>query len=240
MEWRHRMNKVKECFERIQVIRGVNYGQISHEQLNAVFTLYDLEEKQQAEVYRLLQDNGILPVNESELYKSVQVRASKKTSKKKTVTTAKTYEERYKEVWGECFETIKNDEKLINQYCKEIPVLKELILKYSTKYDNTPYKLITDAVMELSDIRSKEIRKKGWICGTYASQMKNGFKRWLSYNFSEDSVKRLICDCKEERVLGKKNIGIVIVLIHNTPRIMVHLRDSKFFTDEMQERKDKN
>ena len=227
------MNKVKECFERIQVIRGVNYGQISHEQLKSVFTLYELDEKQQAEVHGLLQDNGNFPVNENELYRSVQVTSPGKKVMNHSVTTAEMYEERYKEVWDECFETIKNDEKLINQYRKEIPILKELILKYSTEYDQDPYTLITDAVMELSDIRSREIRKKGWICGTYASQVKNGFKRWLSYNFSEDSMNGLICECKEEMALGERNLEIVIVLIHHTPRIMVHLRDRGFFADEV-------
>lgn len=65
------MDKVKECLDRIRVIRGVNYGQISDEQIRTVFEIFDLNEAQRAQVFEQIHDMGIRLISESELYGQV-------------------------------------------------------------------------------------------------------------------------------------------------------------------------
>ena len=81
--------------------------------------------------------------------------------------------------------------------------------------------MVARAVMKLSSYRVRESRKKGWICGTCTSSVRDSFTFWLYAHFTEDEMSELICSCIENETLSKKHQEMLLVLIHNTPSTLV-------------------
>lgn len=224
------MDKVKLCFDRIQVIRGVNYGQISNEQIRNVFVAYDLDEEQQVQFFELIHNMGIHPISENEMCRPMQ-KVCLQQPEKQFVPTMQNFEERYKNALDACLESLGNDEKLIIQYQDELQLLKHSISTASSNSNAKPYQIITRAVMEISSFRVQEIRKKGWVCGTYMSHVRNTFIRWLCFLFTEADMSELICCCTENETLSKKHQEMLMVILHNTPHTLVHPRYSYYFDE---------
>ena len=57
------MQVVKECFERVRIIKGVNYGIVTNEQIELLLERYQLTEEQQRHFFALLREHGIKPIN---------------------------------------------------------------------------------------------------------------------------------------------------------------------------------
>ena len=57
------MDKVVSCVERIRVIRGVNYGIITNEQIQELFAFFNLDDEQKRSVYACLEKNKITPIH---------------------------------------------------------------------------------------------------------------------------------------------------------------------------------
>lgn len=237
------MDQVKMCFERIRVIRGVNYGIITNEQIRDVFMLYQLSEDQQKQVYELLQSSGIYPIPEEEANQAVYAR---KTAQEKEIQNVpncekrtddekpayvESREERFEQVLRLCEESIKENALLIEQYQKETYILKNAIAECATASNRAASRCVTQAVMEVSRYRVRDIRKKGWVCGTHMSRVKSQFERWLCWLFTEDELKELIRSCSLDDELNPHHQKILLVLLHNTPQTLVHPGYSQYFDD---------
>lgn len=66
------MDKVVSCIERIRVIRGVNYGIITNEQIQELFVFFNLDEEQKKRVYVNLEKDNITPISEDEVPQKVR------------------------------------------------------------------------------------------------------------------------------------------------------------------------
>ena len=66
------MDKVYTCVERIRVIRGVNYGIITNEQLNFLFDVLNLNEEERNNVFKILDETNIVPIPEDEAPQKVR------------------------------------------------------------------------------------------------------------------------------------------------------------------------
>jgi hypothetical protein len=76
--------------------------------------------------------------------------------------------------------------------------------------------------MVISNYRVREARKKGWVCGTYMSSVRESFGHWVQMVFCEDKLAELIECIVSEKVLTQEQMDEVVVLLHNTPKTLVH------------------
>lgn len=66
------MDKALSCIERIRIVRGVNRGIITNEQLQHLFLLYGMSEKEKISVLEALEKKNIIPVSEDEIIERSQ------------------------------------------------------------------------------------------------------------------------------------------------------------------------
>lgn len=66
------MDKVVSCIERIRIIRGVNYGIITNEQIQELFVFFNLDEEQRRSVFAILEKDKITPIPEDEVPQKVR------------------------------------------------------------------------------------------------------------------------------------------------------------------------
>lgn len=122
-------------------------------------------------------------------------------------------------------------ERLDKQYCKEILLLKSAIAKRADESECEPVKIITDAVMEISNYRVREKRKTGWVCGTQVAHVSDRLQQWINYYFADNVLEELIRYCKEDEKLDPHWYKILLSLLNHAPRIIVHPRYSQYLED---------
>lgn len=82
--------------------------------------------------------------------------------------------------------------------------------------------------MVVSNYRVREARKYGWVCGTYMSRVKESFEHWVRMIFLEEELTKLLdCISKEEKLMSRQ-MDMIKVLLHNTPRTHVNRYISSF------------
>lgn len=78
------MNRINDCFEHIKVIRGVNSGRISNEQIEDMVIRYQLDVNEKEKLLELLHSKKIYPIPEEEF--SGVTDKSKEANEKKELT----------------------------------------------------------------------------------------------------------------------------------------------------------
>ena len=230
------MDKVLACVERIRVIRGVNYGVITNEQIQDLFTSLNLDDEQKKGVFLILDEKSIIPVSEDEVPQKIRDAQSPPVVK---VTYKEIDEQTKRRLCSERFEKIlaayrsdeNDDPSLLVRYEEELPIFIEAVTTLDDKLYRTVNRKIVRACMVVSNYRVREARKYGWVCGTYMSRVKESFERWVRMVFLEDDLAKLLDSISKEEKLTQRQMDVIKVLLHNTPRTHVNRYISSFFDD---------
>jgi len=225
------MQVVKECFERVRIIKGVNYGIITNEQIELLLERYQLTEEQQRHFFALLREHGIKPINDSEVPDKVkkqrletcsnneQVDENEETDSVPTVDERKRIREvKVQKIANE----IKEDPKVFEQYKEELLILKEEILQQKNDGYKSAIKAITAAMLGVSRYRVRERLKRGWICGTYMSRVRERSERCVSYLFAEEELSDLIECCANNTELDARQTETMLLILYCAPHVLVH------------------
>lgn len=213
------MDKVNTCIERIGLARGVNGGIITNEQIQALFIRFDLDEEEKQSVEAFLEKEGIIPVAEETVPQKAEnnSQADKPT---KAELRRKSFEimlEKYRQ-------DAKDDPIMPLLYKQELPILIKSAAELEDKSCRTAVQRIVKACMAVSEYRVREARKEGWVCGTHMSHVRDAFERWVKRAFSEDELAELIDCCVRKKEFTQEQKVKVMVLLHNTPKTIVHRR----------------
>jgi len=230
------MDKVLACVERIRVIRGVNYGVITNEQIQDLFTSLNLDDEQKKGVFLILDEKSIIPISEDEVPQKIRDAQSPPVVK---VTYKEIDEQTKRRLCSERFEKIlaayrsdeNDDPSLLVRYEEELPIFIEAVTTLDDKVYRTVNRKIVRACMVVSNYRVREARKYGWVCGTYMSRVKESFERWVRMVFLEDDLAKLLDSISKEEKLTQRQMDVIKVLLHNTPRTHVNRYISSFFDD---------
>lgn len=231
------MDKVVSCIERIRVIRGVNYGIITNEQIQELFVFFNLNEEQKKSVYASLEKDKITPIPEDEVPQKVR---DLHNPPQIVVVPQELDEQSKRELHRKCFETaldsyrqnLKNKPNLAVIYKSEFPVFKKALTELNGKSSHTTYRIIVRACMVISNYRVREARKKGWVCGTYMSRIIEHFEHWVEMVFAEDELTRLVDSIVYKKELTQEQMDMIMVLLHNTPKTLVHRKISYMMFDD--------
>ena len=231
------MDKVVSCIERIRVIRGVNYGIITNEQIHELFAFFNLDEEQKKSVYVNLEKDNITPIPEDEVPQ--KVRELHNPPPIKVVPQEldeQSKRELHKKRFGKILEKYRHDLKekpfLATLYEEEISMWGEALCKLNDKPNRTTIRKIVKACMVISNYRVREARKKGWVCGTYMSSIIECFEHWVEMVFVEDELAGLVDSIVCAKELTQEQKDMVMVLLHNTPKTLVHRNISSMMLDD--------
>lgn len=230
------MDKVLACVERIRVIRGVNYGVITNEEIQDLFTSLNLDDEQKKGVFLILDEKSIIPISEDEVPQKIRDAQSPPVVK---VTYKEIDEQTKRRLCSERFEKIlaayrsdeNDDPSLLVRYEEELPIFIEAVTTLDDKVYRTVNRKIVRACMVVSNYRVREARKYGWVCGTYMSRVKESFERWVRMVFLEDDLAKLLDSISKGEKLTQRQMDVIKVLLHNTPRTHVNRYISSFFDD---------
>lgn len=229
------MDRITSCVERIRVIKGVNYGVITNEQIQDLFVALDLNKEQQVQVLSILEKEHITPIPEQEVPQKVRdllVPPSAKAIPKQLDEQTK------RQLRRELFDRILNAYRrdldaapdLAARYEEELPIFIQAAADLAEKNYRTVYRKMANACMAISDYRIRDTRKSGWVCGTHTSRLRELLEHWMQLVFSEDELLDLIDCCVCAKALTPEQMDQIAVLLHNAPRIHVNYR-KPFFED---------
>ena len=227
------MDKVVSCVERIRVIRGVNYGIITNEQIQELFAFFNLDDEQKRSVYACLEKNKITPIPEDEVPQKVQeLHNPPQTKFVPQELDEHTKLELRRKRFEKTLETYRQDMKekpfLAAIYEKELPVWGKALYDLNDKPIRTPNKKIVRACMAISNYRVRDAIKNGWVCGTYMARIKERFEHWVEMVFGEDELAGLVDSIIYAKELTQEQKDMIMVLLHNTPKTLV--RYNKYST----------
>lgn len=229
------MDRITSCLERARVIKGINYGIITNEQIQDLFAVLGLDKEQQARVLSILEAEHIVPIPEQEVPQKVRDLLDPPTVK----AVPKQLDEQAKQqLRRELFERSLNayrqdleaSPELAARYKAELSIFIQAVADLAEKPYRTVYKKMANACMAISNYRIRDARKSGWVCGTHTSSLREFLERWMWHVFSEDELLELIDCCVCAKALTPEQMDQVAVLLHNSPRIHVNYREP-FFED---------
>ncbi len=234
------MDEVISCIERIRVIRGVNYGIITNEQIQDLFVILNLDEKQKESVLAILEKDKITPIPENEVPQKVRdlnIPPSIKVVPQELDEQIKCElrRKRFEKVLDTYRQDLKDKPLLATIYEEEIPVFRKTVTELNDKPSRTANRKIVRACMVISNYRVWEARKNGWVCGTYMSRVREHFEHWVQMVFCEDELAGLVDSFVSAKELTQEQVDMVMVLLHNTPKTLVHHNISSMLDDEEQQ-----
>lgn len=231
------MDKVYSCLARVRVISGVNHGIIANEQLSFLFDVLNLNEEERNTVLRILEETHIVPIPEDEapqkvreLYNPPLITVVHKKLDEQTERDIQ--RNRYVEVRDAYSQALKNKPILKKIYEEEIPIFCKALTDLNDKSYRTANRKIVRACMSISSYRVRGAGKSGWVCGTYMSRVREHFQHWVQMVFREDELVELIECFVSAKELTPEQMEKVMILLHNTPKMLVHRRVSLMFDDE--------
>lgn len=231
------MDKVMSCIERIRMIRGMNYGIITNEQIQDLFVFFDLEEEQKESVFTILENDNITPIFEDELPQKVRdlhypspTKAVPKESDEQSECELR--RKRLEKVLKTYRHDVEVKPDLAAKYEEEIPIFIKAVTMPDDKKYRTASQKIVRACMVISNYRAGEARKDGWVCGTYMSRVKERFEHWVQAVFTEDELAELIECFASAKEITQEQMDKVKVLLHSTPKTLVHRNISSLMLDD--------
>lgn len=227
------MDKIKACFDRIRIIKGVNYGMISDEQVQSFMQLYELDDSQKQELLHLLESEGIRSMPEAQLpRKPMHGDADKhkllKTEEAENQKNIMDKKSNMEEQLQRTKEALMENPSLAEEYEQEIPYLQNAIVQYTDKYGRN-VNSIAHAVVSISNHRIREQRENGWTCGTYVSNVRKSVERRLNFLFDEEELKALTKSCQGTIKEDSRQKDILVMLLHSAPHLLVHKRNIDLF-----------
>ena len=225
------MDKIATCLERIRVIRGVNFGKITYSQIQNVFALYQLNEEQKRAVYESLKNSAICITQDDDASESFLETNTRKPNSEPCKVASDSSEKQNKQTDEKlqlCMQDIKDNPNLVDQYKDEMIILKNLITSQNFNQKISASRCITIALMKISSHRVRDIREHGWVCGTYMLRVRKHFEKWIQAIFTEDELCELVNCYLEGNDITPHQQDIIMVLLHNTPKTLVHPFSSSF------------
>lgn len=227
------MDKVEACLERIRVIRGINYGIITYKQIQSVFNLYNLDEEQKRAVFESLKKSRVSPsendgmaspfpstaIVRKELDQDVESDDKESNNNEQREENRK---KRFNEKLQQCKCDIDENPGLASQYLDELATLKNRLAEQGTIQDRSAIHQISNALLFISNCRVQEARKNGWVCGTYMSRVRERFESWIRCIISDTELSELANSCAAKSELNQHQLDMLTVLLHNTPKTLVH------------------
>lgn len=216
------MDKVSMCLERIRLIKGVNYGVITNEQVKELFEIWDLDKSQIQAVYDSMKINGIVAIPESEVPNKVRGESCIKSEQRvlSEEELKQVYKERFDVTYNNYIADIEENPKLATQYESEIPIFANAVVNMEhRKYINVQKKIAL-AVVEVAYHR---VADKRYIsgCGTYLSHARQTFERWLNYVFSEKELIKLNDACMNGEEFSDHQKNMIALFLHHAPKIQM-------------------
>ena len=102
---------------------------------------------------------------------------------------------RFDEKLQQCKRDIDENPGLASQYFDKLEMLKSKLAEQSAIQNRSAIHRISKALLYISNYRVREVRKNGWVCGTYMSRVRERFERWIGCLFSETELCDLINSC---------------------------------------------
>ena len=231
------MDKVISCIERIRVIRGVNYGIITNEQIQELFAFFNLDEEQKRSVYASLEKDKITPIPEDEIPQKVRDLHNPPPivvvpQELDELTKRELRRKRFEKALGTYRQDLIDKPILIERYEEELPIFVKMVIALKDKPYCAPSQKIVRVCMNISNYRVREARKSGWVCGTYMSRVRERFEHWVQMTFSEGEMAELIDFCFSSKELKQEHMDKVMVLLHNIPKTLVHRNISSMMLDD--------
>ena len=195
-----------------------------------------MDKEQQKGVLLNLEKDAIFPISEDEVPQKVRDAQNPPVVK---VPHKELDEKTKRELCGARFEKMlaayrsdeNDDPNLLVRFEEELPIFIEAVTTLDDKVYRTVNRKIVRACMVVSNYRVREARKYGWVCGTYTSRVKESFERWVRMVFLEDDLAKLLDSISKEEKLTQRQMDVIKVLLHNTPRTHVNRYISSFFDD---------
>lgn len=223
------MDNVKECFERIRIIRGVNYGLITKDQIKDAFISFSLTEEEQESLWNMLEENEIVPMEEDDYIES-----AKKSGKyyKDQGEDLQQYDEEFEDISEEerynqrkeklylAFEcSLEEEPTLMESYSYVLPLLKKSISEGGRELLERGTKLPPNYIMAYSVIGHKTECIKIQPEETYLNKQRDCFKKWIGYYFSENEISQILSKCMNDENLTEEETQKLTVIYHNAPRV---------------------
>lgn len=218
------MNQVKDCFEHIQVIRGVNKGLLTNDQLTHIIIRYQLSQNEKEELFELLKYHNIQPTSKEEILdKPVEETPKQKREEEQEISMEEVARRIacQEKLFIAIFRKIQKYPNLLNVYVEEFFSLKEAIIKYAQEYEYSDT-IISFAIMDINIKRRINRRKKinktgtGVICGFETEHERNKIIYCIHRLFSKDELTDLIqCCCEKEKKLTHQQIKMMLIFLSN-------------------------
>lgn len=175
----------------------------------------------------ILDEKSIIPISEDEVPQKIRDAQSppvvKVTYKEiDELTKRKLCSERFEKILAAYKSDENEDPSLLVRYEEELPIFIEAVTTLDDKVYRTVSRKIVRACMIVSNYRVRGVRKHGLVCGTYMSRVRERFEHWVRMVFLEDELIELIDYISNGKKLTPKQMDIVKVLLHNTPKTHVN------------------
>lgn len=227
------MDQISKAYEHIKVILGVSGGVLSMGHLQTIFRRYQLDGAQQAAVMDRLAEIGVGPMPEEDSPQPQQAPVSIRSPGWKRGYTPEQRQQHLNRVRQAYLEHTGENPGLPEQYQAEIPVLKAAVAQEAADgAQRRPEKILSRAVMRIGHYRARKYRKEGWVCGTHSSRGRELLEGWLCWLCSDEELTALVRYCEDPTGAEDSYFEeLLLLLLNNTPRIIVHRRLSAEYSD---------
>lgn len=220
------MNKVKQCFNAMEVVRKVGNGLITQEEVEILVIKRDLNDVEKEVFYKLLDEHKIRPIvtRDIEQYDSKPI-VTEKQEEVDDEGDDEIREERFDRLYQEYEDENKRIPPLGERLGQEKFDLMKAIVEHVTDSEDDVFNVITDAIIDISRQRIKERRKSGWVCGTYVRGAKVLLENEIYLSFSKKQLKELVEFCKSGKTGSRNNEywdKVLKVMLFNAPSLRVN------------------
>ena len=224
------MDQINQAFQRIQLVLGVSGGIISHRQIRDIALLNHLDEHQLSILNTMLAEHGIRPMEEDEFDQLMDAQRPAPKAPVKEEPTAEERAMRLEQVLLTCRKVLEEHPTLAVQYQEELPLLKKAIAeKAEDSRLRKSDRLITRAILSISQYRVRDIRQKGWVCGTHSNRVAERFRDILNTLLTAEEQSKLIAYCANpDQEQNDHFEEILLFLLHRVPKIIVHSHVSEY------------
>lgn len=232
------MNKINNCITRINVIRGVNKGIITHEHISGLIIKYQLDENQSKLLYELLRRREIYPVSEED-FPSVHTKPMLKetsVSSENYVRPEPSTEDRLRylnTLHKSVSEFFEKEPHLKEKYISEIPILRKYITVL--KDESSPFDILINAAKIMQHYRIEQTSEFYSSCVFGMSRRFSTFQRILKFIlfkiFTPQETEEFITRCCEDNELNDNDLTILIIFLNLIPTPMLRRRNLKDYLD---------
>lgn len=228
------MEKVLDCVGRIRIIKDINYGIITNEQIQELFIFFDLNEEQKRNVFAVLEADNIVPICENEIPQ--KIRGLKKPSKHKVIPKDSSEQSKYKthrkfieKILNDYREKSKDNPYFEQNYQERIGIfIREIIAQKDIIERSAHSMVMRAAIIAISNWG----RPRKRICGTYINRVMEHYESWLRIVFPEEELSELVDCIVEGKELNRKQVDMVRVLIYKAPKGLQNCYSSNMCDNE--------